>query len=347
KMIAGSLLASLLLLTVSACSPALNGETNGEIKGEINGEIQVYVTDAPPKQEVTSIMVAVSEVKVHLAEAGTVATESNTDTEITEDVISEDITATEEEAGGEWITIALDEAASTFDLLKIEGIEQFLGSSGVPVGKYTQVRLVVDTVQVALNEGKLQDASVPSNELKIVRPFNVIEGETTVLVLDFIADRMVTVTGTGKIMVKPVIKLSVRQGKEKPQNTEPNGNLKLEDGTWILQSYGDPVNPKAVLEGTLIFADFDEDTGQVTGNAGANSYFGSYNLEGENLTIPGPIGATEMYRMDPEGVMDQEQEYLSLLQQSKAYSITGDILNITCDNQILIFRYTTGLKPAP
>ncbi|MFC1943879.1 META domain-containing protein [Chloroflexota bacterium] len=75
-------------------------------------------------------------------------------------------------------------------------------------------------------------------------------------------------------------------------------------------------------------------------------YFGSYEVEDTTLTIPGPIGATEMYRMDPEGVMDQEQEYLSLLQQSEAYSITGDILSITCGNQILIFRYTTGLKPA-
>ncbi|MFC1874420.1 DUF4382 domain-containing protein [Chloroflexota bacterium] len=331
KIIAVILLATLLLLTASACSPTSINESNGEIK--------VYVTDAPPNQEVTSIKVAVSEVKVHLAKAGTVATETNTDTEITGDVTSEDVTTTEEEAGGEWITIALDEAASTFDLLKIKGIEQFIGSNGVPAGKYTQVRMVVDTVQVALNNGELQDATVPSNELKIVRPFDVIEGEATILVLDFIADRMVTVTGKGEIMVKPVIKLSVRQGNEKPQATEPNGNLILEDGTWILQSYGDPANPNAVLEETLIFAEFDESTGQVTGNAGANSYFGSYNLEGENLTIPGPIGATEMYRMDPEGVMDQEQEYLSLLQQSETYSIIGDQLSIACGNQILIFRY--------
>ncbi|MFC1904383.1 DUF4382 domain-containing protein [Chloroflexota bacterium] len=338
KIIAGSLLAALLILTASACSPATNREASGAI--------QVYVTDAPPGQEVTSIMVAVTEVKVHLAEAGTVATVSTTDTAITGDVTSEDVITTEEDSGGKWITIALDEAASTFDLLKIKGVEQFLGSNGVPAGKYTQVRLVVDTVQVALNDGELQDASVPSNELKIVRPFDVIEGETTVLVLDFIADRMVTVTGSGKINVKPVIKLSVRQGNEKPQTTEPNGSVKLEDGTWILQSYGDPATPKAVLEGTLIFADFDESTGQVTGNAGANSYFGSYEVGDTTLTITGPIGATEMYRMDPEGVMDQEQEYLSLLQQSEVYLITGDKLSITCDNQILIFRYTTGLKPA-
>ena len=64
KIIAGSLLAALLILTASACSPATNREASGAI--------QVYVTDAPPGQEVTSIIVAVTEVKVHLAEAGTV-----------------------------------------------------------------------------------------------------------------------------------------------------------------------------------------------------------------------------------------------------------------------------------
>ncbi len=31
----------------------------------------------------------------------------------------------------------------------------------------------------------MQDASVPSKELKIVRPFNIVAGETAALILDF------------------------------------------------------------------------------------------------------------------------------------------------------------------
>ena len=131
-----------------------------------------------------------------------------------------------------------------------------------------------------------------------------------------------------------------------PALNSNTSSVKLDDGIWILQTYGDPANPKTVLEGTLIFAEFDESTGQVTGNAGANSYFGGYEVGDTTLTIPGPIGATEMYRMEPEGVMDQEQEYLSLLQQSETYLIIGEQLSVTCGNQILNFQYTTGLKPA-
>lgn len=46
-----------------------------------------------------------------------------------------------------------------------------------------------------------------------VRPFDVEEGETTVLLLDFDADKSVVVTGSGKVIVKPVVKLTVQQGK--------------------------------------------------------------------------------------------------------------------------------------
>ncbi len=337
KLLSGIILMTMLTVMASACAPS--STTAPKPTAGLGGTLQVYVTDAPPREEVTSIMVTISEVQVHIAEAEQEREESTSDNETLKQ-------EQEEDSGGEWITIKLNDDATTFDLLEIRGIEQHLGASEVATGKYTQVRLVVDTIQVALEEGELQDAIVPSGELKIVRPFDVVAGVTTTLVLDFEADKMVSVTGANKIIVKPVVKLFVRQGGDKPQDAEPNGNIKLEDGKWILQSYGDPANPKAVLEGTLILADFDESTGQVTGNAGANSYFGSYEVEDTTLTIPGPIGATEMYRMDPEGVMDQEQEYLSLLQQSEAYSITGDILSITCGNQILIFRYTTGLKPA-
>ena len=42
-------------------------------------------------------------------------------------------------------------------------------------------------------------------------------GEITAMVIDFEADKMVTVTGSGKIIVKPVVKLTVRQEKPKAQ----------------------------------------------------------------------------------------------------------------------------------
>ncbi len=116
------------------------------------------------------------------------------------------------------------------------------------------------------------------------------------------------------------------------------GEAMLEDTAWVLESYGEPGNLKAVLADTEINAEFVSDEETVKGSAGCNSYFGSYELKGSQLSIPGPIGATEMYCMEPEGVMDQEQEYLAVLQLAESYEVDGDELQINCGSQVLIFK---------
>ena len=112
----------------------------------------------------------------------------------------------------------------------------------------------------------------------------------------------------------------------------------IEDTDWVLQSYGEFGNLKDVLTDTEITAEFVSSEGTVKGSAGCNSYFGSYELEDSQLSIPGPIGATEMYCAEPEGVMDQEQEYLATLQLAESYEINGDELRINCGSQVLIFN---------
>jgi len=296
------------------------------------GTLNVYVTDAPPREEVASIMITLSEVQVH---------QSVVEQEQQQTVDSEQTQEQEQQNGGEWITINVSQDAAEFDLLDIEGIDQFLGSSEVEAGKYTQVRLVVDTIKVAFkdasgNEGELEEAEVPSRELKLVHPFDIVEGETTALVIDFDADKMVTVTGARKIIVKPVVKLTVKQDKSSGQNGEIKEVI-LEDMDWVLQSYGELENLKDVLTDTEITAEFSSSDGTVEGSAGCNSYSGSYAVEDSQLSVPGPIAATEMYCEEPEGVMDQEQEYLEILQAAESYSVEDGELQINCSDQVLIY----------
>ncbi len=119
-----------------------------------------------------------------------------------------------------------------------------------------------------------------------------------------------------------------------PDNTAAGG---LEDITWILESYGEQRDLQAVLEGTEITAIFDSAEGQVTGSAGANNYFGGYQTSKNELTIQ-QIAQTEMYRLDPEGVMDQEAQYLKALQSAESYEISAGKLSITAGSKVLIFR---------
>ncbi len=276
-------------------------------------------------------MVTVSEVQIHIAKA-----EQETEQEQEQSTSDNETPEQEQDGEGEWITIDLSDNATTFDLLEIRGIEQYLGASEVATGKYTQIRLVVDTIQVSLGDGELQDATVPSKELKIVRPFDIVAGETTALILDFEAAKMVTVTGANKIIVKPVVKLTVRQeeGGSK-QNGSVTGEIGLEDKSWVLKSYGEAEDLKDVLEDTEITATFNQEEGQVTGSAGCNSYFGSYEVEGDNLSIPGPIVATEMSCGEQKDT--QERDYLSILQAAESYEIEDGKLTINCGNQVLIF----------
>jgi len=316
---------SMLALVVGACAqPAPTPAATGTLK--------VYVTDAPPREEVTGIMVTISEVQVHKALAEQEQSATGNQTQEQEQA---------QQNGGEWISIAIDDGASPFDLLDIRGIEQYLGTSEVEAAKYTQVRLVVETVRVEFNNsGDLEDARIPSKELKIVHPFRIIDGETTALVIDFDADRMVTVTGSGNIIVKPVVKLTVKQEKSPGQKDKTKQEVALEDTNWSLQSHGEPGNLKDILTDTEITAEFVSSEGTVKGSAGCNSYFGSYQLEGSKLSIPGPIGATEMYCMEPEGIMEQEQQYLTALGAAESYKIENGRLQINCGNQILIFERT-------
>ncbi len=216
---------SLLTILGGGCVPGPSPALSPTPSPTLTGALKLYVTDAPPRDEVTSIMVTVSEVQVHKAQA-----EQEREVEQQQSGTGNQTREREQEqqrtqqGEGEWITIDLGDD-TTFDLLEIRGIEQYLGASAVEATKYTQVRLVVDAIQVRLGNGELQDARVPSNELKIVHPFDIIAGETTAMVLDFDADKMVTVTGNGDIIVKPVVKLTVK--KEKPQK-EPEEQALVE-----------------------------------------------------------------------------------------------------------------------
>ena len=49
-----------------------------------------------------------------------------------------------------------------------------------------------------------------------------------------------------------------------------------------------------------------------------------------------------MYRLDPEGVMEQEEQYLKALQATESFQIQDGKLQINCGAQILVFAAQEG-----
>lgn len=118
---------------------------------------------------------------------------------------------------------------------------------------------------------------------------------------------------------------------------EQGQESELENSIWVLEQYGRKGSLRDVLPETRITATFDSAESQVEGTAGCNHYFGLYEINGNTLSIPGSIAATEMYCMEPEGVMDQEKEYLTLLSMVDSFEVHGDELTINCGDQVLLF----------
>jgi len=181
---------------------------------QATGTLQIMVTDAPPEEEVTSIMVTVESVEVHKA-AAEQEQEQNQEQEQEQEQEQSANNSTNEEAG--WLPLDILAGNETFDLLQIQGIEEVLAVAELEPGKYTQIRMTLSNVQVKLGDGDLQDVILPSGKLKFVRPFDIVEGQTTALLFDFDAEKSVNVTGSGQIIFKPVIKLSMTT----PQTVEP------------------------------------------------------------------------------------------------------------------------------
>jgi heat shock protein HslJ len=111
-----------------------------------------------------------------------------------------------------------------------------------------------------------------------------------------------------------------------------SGAGELDGVTWTLVSYGPADAPVAVLPNAPITLVFSE--GGVSGSAGCNQYFGTFDFDDSAITISG-VGSTMMACEQP--VMDQETAYLSALQSATAYQVTDGQLQITYNGGVLTF----------
>jgi heat shock protein HslJ len=82
-----------------------------------------------------------------------------------------------------------------------------------------------------------------------------------------------------------------------------------------------------LLDGSRIALDFSTD-GQVSGNAGCNNFFTSYQLINNNSITIGRPATTSLTCAEPEGVMGQEAEFLMILEQAATFRIDDDVLEM-------------------
>ena len=190
-------LAATLALSMTAC-----GESPSEPGG--TASLSMRLTDSP-YSDAQAVLVTFSSVSVH-------------------------------RAGGSFTTIPFADGASsrTCDLKKLEnGAEDILGTTGLPAGDYTQIRLLVASAvlyfgnpsvgpacaaAVAAPLGNSATVTIPSGDLKLNRPFTLTANTATTILLDFDGDRSIHETTAGNYSMNPVISVvSVSQPQPVPE----------------------------------------------------------------------------------------------------------------------------------
>ncbi len=101
----------------------------------------------------------------------------------------------------------------------------------------------------------------------------------------------------------------------------PADNPSLKGTQWQLVMLGG----ETLLPDTAPSAEFTAD--QISGSAGCNTYFGTYAVSDSEFSF-GDVANTEMWCMEPAGVMDQEQAFLAALASVASYRLTEGRLEL-------------------
>ena len=94
------------------------------------------------------------------------------------------------------------------------------------------------------------------------------------------------------------------------------------------------LNGNAILKGTEI-SFFVSEKGKVKGNAGVNSYFGQWAINGDQITSS-KMASTKKFGVKPKGIMQQEGQFLTTLSMITHWRNEGGELQLLNGNEIVI-----------
>ncbi len=187
--------------TTNPTKPNLPG-TSGNTQTLANtGTLQVYIKDAP---------VTLSKLYVTLDSV---------------EVLGKD------ESG--WAKLEFADGETTrFDLLAYQESTKYLSTVDLPAGDYSKIRLHVSKAAAVFSDSSENDdpktaelenevpLKVPSGKIDIIVKFQIVEGETTQVILDMTAD---TVAISNSHNLKPTIKATVIQPEPTSTPTSATG----------------------------------------------------------------------------------------------------------------------------
>ncbi|MGA9532735.1 MAG: META domain-containing protein [Anaerolineales bacterium] len=135
-----------------------------------------------------------------------------------------------------------------------------------------------------------------------------------------------------KKSVGPVLLVLVLAGCSSINTSQP---VRVDGTSWTVEHYAG-ITPLAGTGIQLSFAD-----GRLSGNAGCNSFDGSYAIDGDQIMIS-ELMRTLMACPVPDGVMKQEQDFMDALQATSRLELHNNKLVLKSDDGVSIL-----LSPLP
>lgn len=157
-------------------------------------------------QTVTSLVLKVTKVEVHLAYLGTAGVQRPKASPQGGRPSSTSVPQNGQPAD-HWETLNIQTPVS-IDLVKLaNGGVSMLGLTKLAAGRYTEVRLYVSNSTATLENGTSVTLTIPgkNNIVRIVQPFIIIAGQNTSLTMAFDAQHSVIAAGNGEYILKPVV----------------------------------------------------------------------------------------------------------------------------------------------
>ena len=154
-------------------------------------------------------------------------------------------------------------------------------------------------------------------------------GESVTVAVEVLADPndpTATPAGTPVATETPSVPVETPAPTDEPPVGEPGDDLL--DATWVLGGIlakSDDENLSPPIVGTHLELIFTDD-GNFTGNAGCNTLSGKYTTDGTALELSNII-ALKTTCTEPIGIMEQESNFLSLLEEVEEYKIDLNTLN--------------------
>lgn len=100
-----------------------------------------------------------------------------------------------------------------------------------------------------------------------------------------------------------------------------------------------------LIEGTTLTAFFGED-GSLSGSGGCNNFVGSFESDGVSQITISPLASTMMACPEPEGVSEQEMQYLAALTTASTYTVEGNRLELRTAEGALAVSFQHGAADA-